>query len=91
MKNSASVVAALSAEPVKIEDAAHLGNASGGEIKAVEVHIGMLAFDRPVAPRLYSSVNLLVQVRYRRRRHARAPHASVMFQHVETVKQERAA
>src|SRR5262249_6576081 len=36
-------------------------------------HDAVLAFDRPVAPCLDCSVNLLVQARHRRRRYSRAP------------------
>src|SRR5215472_10718974 len=54
-------------------DVADLAGPAALEYDAVEVHIRMLTFDRPVAPCLDRSVNLLVQVRYRRRRHARAP------------------
>ena len=43
------------------------------EHDAVQVDVGMLALDRPIAPGLDRAVDLLVQVRHRRRRHPRAP------------------
>ena len=52
---------------------AHLAGPAALEHDAVEVHIGMLAFDRPIAPRLDRPVDLLVQLRHRRGRNPRAP------------------
>ena len=43
------------------------------EHDAIQVDVGMLALDRPIAPRLDRAIDLLVEVRHRRRRHPRAP------------------
>src|SRR4029077_20899835 len=68
-----SIPIAVHSDRHQQRDVTALAGPAALEHDAVEVHVRMLAFDRPVAPRLYSSVNLLVEVRHRRRRHARAP------------------
>ena len=52
---------------------AHLARPGALEHDAVEINVGMFALDRPVAPGLDRSVNLLVQIRDRRGRHPSAP------------------
>src|SRR5262245_46225376 len=52
---------------------ADLARPAALEHEAVQVNIGVFALDRPVAPGLDRSVNLLVQIRHRRGRHSRTP------------------
>src|SRR6516225_7751994 len=54
-------------------DVAHLAGPAALEHDAVEINIRVLALDRTIAPGLDRPVDLLVEVRHRRRRHPRAP------------------
>src|SRR5271169_4106168 len=52
---------------------ADLAGPTALEYDAVEINVGVLTVDRSITPSLDRSVDLLVQLRYRRWRHSRAP------------------
>jgi len=65
----------LAAHPDRYQQR-HVANLAGPaalEHDAIQVHVGMLTLDRPIAPGLDGCVDLLVQVRQGRRRNPRAP------------------
>ena len=54
-------------------DVADLASPAALEHDAVQIDVGMLALDRPIAPSFDRPIDLLVQVRHGRGRHPRAP------------------
>ena len=67
------IVVAVHTDRHQQRHVAHLASPAALEHDAIEVDVGMLAIDRSIAPGLDRAVDLLVQVRHRRRRHPRAP------------------
>jgi hypothetical protein len=56
----------VDADRNKQRHVAHLAGRAALKHDAVEIHVGMLALDRAVTPRLDRAVDLLVQGRHRR-------------------------
>src|SRR5262245_16351049 len=67
------ITALVHADRNQQRDVAHLARPAALEHDAVEINIRMVALDRTIAPGLDRPIDLLVEVRHRRRRHPRAP------------------